>query len=316
MLEDKSLLVKAHSALKQGRFRNSLRSYLLQKFSRIITYCLATLCRDENIARYLSYRVGQFGFFLRGTYFVTNNAGLLSCASTTLSDLCEYDLPVSKINSRFGMSLYKRSLFENNWSSFFEQPERPEDKKPNPTFAPFSLPVHEWWSARYASLPVISMKPALARFFRPAVVIQELSHRLVADCDIDFGQTIGVHYRGTDKFKEAKIPPVQAFIKKTSMALENMPSAKVFLLTDEQNALSLFTRDFKERLVFNQSLRAPEGELGAHNVDSRDGQRQGQIFLANLLLISKCQTLITHTGNGALWEVLYRGSLDGVIQLH
>lgn len=280
-----------------------------------LTACLTSLCRAEGLAKYLNYRTGKFGFFLRGTYFVTNNAGLFSCASTTLSDLLDSDVPVSKINSRLGMSLYKSSLFENNWSCFFEQPERQEDGRWNPTSNPSCIPVHDWWSASYASLPITSVRRVVEHFFRPAAAIYSLCHKLATDYDIDFGNTIGVHYRGTDKSKEVKILPIQAFLDKTSQVLETTPSAIVFLLTDEREAATVFAREFPHSLVVNQSLRMSEGALGAHNVDSRDGQSQGQMFFATLLLVSKCRTLVTHTGNGALWEALFRGSSHGVLQL-
>jgi len=42
---------------------------------------------------------------------------------------------------------------------------------------------------------------------------------------------------------------------------------------------------------------------------------QGQIFLAILSLVSKCKKVVTHTGNGALWEVLFRGSTEGLKQI-
>jgi hypothetical protein len=64
-----------------------------------------------------------------------------------------------------------------------------------------------------------------------------------------------------------------------------------------------------------EEISIPGGTIGAHNLDSKDTEHQGVLFLAALTLISQCGRVVTHTGNGALWEVLLRGHIGGVTQV-
>ena len=87
------------------------------------------------------------------------------------------------------------------------------------------------------------------------------------------------------------------------------------MLTDEPSAQEAFKTAFPGLVILIDELDAPGGTVGAHNLDSPAPEAKGQTFLAILLLISKCKKVVTHTGNGALWEVLFRGSTQKLQQV-
>jgi hypothetical protein len=87
------------------------------------------------------------------------------------------------------------------------------------------------------------------------------------------------------------------------------------LLTDEPAVAIGFEAAFPKAVITINELATPGGSLGAHTLDSKEPETQGQIFLAILSLVSKCKKVVTHTGNGALWEVLFRGSTEGLKQV-
>ena len=41
----------------------------------------------------------------------------------------------------------------------------------------------------------------------------------------------------------------------------------------------------------------------------------GAKFFAAVFCLSKCKHLITHSGNGSFWAVLYRGNTENVYQI-
>jgi hypothetical protein len=97
--------------------------------------------------------------------------------------------------------------------------------------------------------------------------------------------------------------------------MQEMANPKILLLTDEPAVINGFEDAFPKAVITITELATPGGLLGAHILDSKEPEVQGQIFLAILSLVSKCKKVVTHTGNGALWEVLFRGSTKGLRQV-
>jgi hypothetical protein len=97
--------------------------------------------------------------------------------------------------------------------------------------------------------------------------------------------------------------------------MQEMANPKILLLTDEPDVIVAFEAAFPKAVITINELAAPGGAIGAHTRDSKQPEVQGQIFLAILFLVSKCKKVVTHTGNGALWEVLFRGSTEGLKQV-
>jgi hypothetical protein len=311
-----SFLGKVSSVLQEKRAKNALTSLVLLVSSRTLIWLLRKFTLWKILPGSLKFYEGSFGFFLGKTYFTTNNAGLLSCASTTLHDLAFASRHISKINSRLGMGLYKQTATRDNWQDFFQPPRSRETDWGSLGKALGShRPISEWWEVCYDSLPIQEVSDVLQNFFTPSSSVQKKINSLIEDYSIRLNELIGVHYRGTDKEVEISTPPIEAFIFSTRKLLSKMPLGKVLLLTDEPMALSLFLKEFPGRVIHVSELRMSNSKLGAHTENSKDKKVQGQIFFATLMIISRCSMIVTHTGNGALWEVLFRGSSKGVIQI-
>jgi hypothetical protein len=97
--------------------------------------------------------------------------------------------------------------------------------------------------------------------------------------------------------------------------MQEMANPRILLLTDEPDVIVGFEAAFPNAVITINELATPGGSIGAHTLDSKEPEVQGQIFLAILSLVSNCKKVVTHTGNGALWEVLFRGSTDDLKQV-
>jgi hypothetical protein len=315
-MREKSFYSKALATFREKRKRSAAHSFLLRIYSRGVVGVLKWFEPYEILPGFLNFLETKSGFCIGRTYFSTNNAGLLSCASTVLSDLIEARFPIARINSRLGLALYKRRATQDNWADFFEQPHNANiDWTPSKTLLEHQPPVSEWWSMRYESLPISEIQELVINFFTPSQQVREKIKTLIDEYGITPENLIGVHYRGTDKEYEIPTPSVDSFIEATREITYNQNSKKILVLTDEPDALSMFLEAFPGRVVYAPNLIMGSGDVGAHSIDSKDKSFQGQLFLANLLLVSRCSQIVTHTGNGALWEVLFRGSSQGVVQV-
>jgi hypothetical protein len=269
-----------------------------------------------GISGLLKFQQGNFGFFVRDTYFLTYNAGLLSCSTVTLSDITASGRTVKIIKSNFGMSLYKKWLLRNNWKSYFQTPVLTHPSQlTSAQGGSYSNDIHDWWGKDYATIPIKAVQETVGLYFRLSPKVVKLSDGFVEKYGINLEETIGVHYRGTDKQTEIDTPSLTEFISQTRQFMQEMANPKILLLTDEPDVIVGFEAAFPKAVITITELAAPGGSLGAHTLDSKEPEVQGQIFLAILSLVSKCKKVVTHTGNGALWEVLFRGSTQGLKQV-
>jgi hypothetical protein len=293
-----------------------MKTYFLPRIAKLTVSILSLISKLPGISGLLKFQPGKFGFFVRHTYFLTYNAGLLSCSTVTLSDITASGRTIRKIRSNFGMSLYKKWLLRNNWRSYFQTPMQIQSSQlaladgevyPND--------IHDWWGKDYAAIPFKAVKETVDLFFSLSPKVVKISDGFVEKYGINLDETIGVHYRGTDKQTEIDTPSLTEFISQTRQFMQEMANPKILLLTDEPEVIVGFEGAFPKAVITINELAAPGGPIGAHILDSKEPEVQGQIFLAILSLVSKCKKVVTHTGNGALWEVLFRGSTEGLKQI-
>jgi hypothetical protein len=309
-------LDEVRSAIREGTYRQNMKTYFLHRIAKIAANFFSLISKLPGMSGLIKFQRGEFGFFVRDTYFLTYNAGLLSCSSTSLSDITASGRNVTKIKSNFGMSLYKKWLLRNNWKSYFQNPiPTGSSQLASAESGSYPKDIHDWWGKDYAALPFKDVLDAVGLYFRLSLKVVELSDSFVEKYGITLEETIGVHYRGTDKQTEIETPSLTEFISQTRLYMQEMANPKILLLTDEPAVINGFEDAFPKAVITITELATPGGLLGAHILDSKEPEVQGQIFLAILSLVSKCKKVVTHTGNGALWEVLFRGSTEGLRQV-
>jgi hypothetical protein len=309
-------LDEVRSAIREGTYRQNMKTYFLPRIAKLTVSILSLISKFPGISGLLKFQQGNFGFFVRDTYFLTYNAGLLSCSTVTLSDITASGRTVRKIKSNFGMSLYKKWLLRNNWKSFFESPLKTHANQLGSTESDsYPNEIHDWWGKDYATIPIKTVQDTVALYFRISPKVVKFSDGFVEKYGINLEETIGVHYRGTDKQTEIETPSLTEFISQTRQFMQEIANPKILLLTDEPDVIVGFEAAFPKAVITINELAAPGGSIGAHILDSKEPEVQGQIFLAILSLVSKSKKVITHTGNGALWELLFRGSTEGLKQV-
>jgi hypothetical protein len=309
-------LDEVRSAIREGTYRQNMKTYFLPRIAKLTVGILTLFSKLPGISGLLKFQPGKFGFFVRDTYFLTHNAGLMSCCSLALSDITAAGQGVKNIRSNFGMSLYKKLLLRNNWKSYFQTPIQTDlSQLASAERGSYPNDIHDWWGKDYAVIPFKDVLGAVGLYFRLSPKVVKLSDVFVEKYGINLEETIGVHYRGTDKQTEIETPSLTEFISQTRHFMQEMANPKILLLTDEPAVANGFEAAFPNAVITINELATPGGSLGAHTRDSKEPEVQGQIFLAILSLVSKCKKVVTHTGNGALWEVLFRESTEGLKQI-
>ena len=298
-------------ALQSGTFATQVKLFLARAQLRFI----------RSITRAPGFRVifkrlggewGSFGFFLGGHYFICHQAGLFSTISGAAQDILSHSSKDLRVNSMFSLHLYKNNFWANIWPNFFEVPyRRTEDIR---LMAPMGRDFSELWSASYGELDISLISDALKGLLTPSESVQNLKAEISNQYGIATSSTLGVHFRATDKVSESPTPSLSQVIRAVDFVLAESPNLRIVVLTDDSDFAEAFSKLYPSA-VFLTNLPYSRSGTGAHFLGGKKLKKQGMVFFASTLLLSECEKVITHTGNGGLWEVIYRGTFSGVTQL-
>ncbi len=107
---------------------------------------------------------------------------------------------------------------------------------------------------------------------------------------------IGVHYRGTDKYKEAQKVSYETLLKKVTCCLDSNRSKnpKVFLATDDIEAKKFLEKHLGSNII-TQNILYSSGTVGVHY--RYKGYLLGKCAVMDAYLLSKCHQLIRTSSN-------------------
>lgn len=108
---------------------------------------------------------------------------------------------------------------------------------------------------------------------------------------------IGVHVRGTDFKYQANNHPkflgFSIFVQKVKELLEKNHYDKIFLATDDEEALELFQKEFGDKLVFYTDCSRSRGNLGVHISGKAVPYALGMEVLRDVYTLVACTSLVS-----------------------
>ncbi len=167
--------------------------------------------------------------------------------------------------------------------------------------------------------------PFVRHYLMPSQEVLDVQSALMAEHGLDPSNTVGVWYRGTDKFTEIKGARWEDYFNQVRRILKRNRHLRVWLQTDQRQALAYFraqlASEFDKKLDFVTELPTVAGTVGVHQ-QSADFFKDrgmtrvgyGQVMLAAVHLLSRCKYVVACTGNIGYWLSLYRGHLKRFYQ--
>lgn len=260
----------------------------------------------------LQIDVTDLGFIFLGNYYSTHNAGLFSIVSTVASDCSKFQIQPKRISLKFCGHYYKEHFFDNPWRKLFADPKEVYLWVPDSNLAP---QIHDWWDKDYANLDLDHVVNFSNKYLQPSPETGKSLYLLCEKYGIRPEETLTVHFRGTDKSSEIDLVEIQKYIFRIREKLQEASGLDVLVLTDDSDAFKIFSETFPKSKSLVSELPTSEGGLGAHQANKLDRTQDALFYFASVLIASKSRILVTHTGNGGLWERIFRGSGDGFVQM-
>ena len=129
-------------------------------------------------------------------------------------------------------------------------------------------------------------------------------------------KVIGIHMRGTDKYKEHKNKKtsVEAICQLANARAKSFPQCVFFVATDEERLLLEAQELLKGPVVYYECFRSLNG-MGIHN-SSKHGYNKaklGEEVLIETLLLSKCDLFIHTKSNVSTAVLFFNPDLENVL---
>jgi hypothetical protein len=243
---------------------------------------------------------------------IIHNAGFFSCCSKRLEGVVWYfdtfhTLP-DRVDSSSQFALYKANQNDDLTSLYFKDVVTDIPYLHSVTF------TNDMQFLDYKDLDS-SLKPFIKKYFSPSDHVLAILSGYEKKYSIDYQNTCGVFYRGNDKATETSIAAYDSFIVQAKKIKELNQEIIFIVQSDETEFIDAFKESFPGAIVIEEVPHMHKKQSAIHDeLPQQDRAEFGANFFAALLVMSKCQYLITHSGNCGLWAVLYRGNPEQVYQ--
>jgi hypothetical protein len=256
----------------------------------------------------------------QSTPWISQSAGFFSCASVRLDAIIQYynrfeKLP-EEVDSTGQFRLYKRASDQNRDIAplyFCAAGATPNAVEMAPAPVYFK---ENFQGLQYNTIEFAPILPFVRNYFTPTSEILQAVDYIEKKYAIDYKNTCVLFYRGLDKATEFVVPTYQQVF---SHARKVAPAGVRFLIqSDELEFIEAAMTEFgPDAFVFADESRVARRQIGSVDkmfYDRGENFYYSQLFLAIVLVMSKCKHVICNTGNISMWICLYRGRAANVHQ--
>lgn len=179
---------------------------------------------------------------------------------------------------------------------------------------------HTYQYKNFYELDYKNIIPLTKRYFSPCEKIKELIEELENKYHINYKNICALFYRGNDKAREMRLPNYNVYFERTEQILKLNPSTIFLIQSDETEFIDFFSSKYPNNSFFFKDeirhMTKRDSTVDAMGINGLDGNTFyfSQYFLAIIIIMSKCESIICTKGNCSIWIVFYRGNCENVYQ--
>lgn len=260
------------------------------------------------------------------TVVVRHSVGFFSCCSVRLGCIIHYfnthecTLP-TKVDSSEQFHMYKHPSkgggdVTNEY--FVNDSLVPEDPSHPFPSQPVAYHHDDQFLNYHTILQFEGLQPFLHKYFSPSLEILECVAFMEHKYNIDYANTCVLFYRGNDKVTETTVCPYDDMFDQAKDVMKRHSNVnRVLLQSDETQFLEQGMETFKDKspLVFWDEIRHITKSMTSVDYHHMEQNAQfSKYFLAIIIILSKCHSVICTSGNCSIWIMMYRGHTRNVRQ--
>jgi hypothetical protein len=244
-----------------------------------------------------------------------DTAGFYCCCRRRLYDIINYinlnlKLPISVDSSQL-FYLYKKNQNEDITFDFFEHYDTTEDITIN-NYIIFDV---DYQFIHYSKLDYNNLSPIIDKYFYPSKQILQIVDNMEKKYNINYNNTIGVYYRGTDKYTETPLSSFDEFYTKIKEINDLYVDNQIIIQTDTAQFIDYIKNKNLDNIIIFDENDTSYSNKGIHNEKSNIENYYDILNIFSIFLIlSKCDYFICSSGNCSMWIALYRKNFKNVYQ--
>ena len=168
----------------------------------------------------------------------------------------------------------------------------------------------------YTKELIDNLKPFINHCFSPSENISMRVKFLEQKYNLDYSKTCVLFFRGGDKSVETKIPKYEEYTNIIGEHFKETSNIRFLIQSDEKEFLESMEQTFQNHLIFRDEIRSlPKKFKGQPDRSNKWNNFEfSQMFLAIIIIMSKCKYVYCNSGNCSLWLRLYRPEKEGYYQ--
>ncbi|MGB7978462.1 MAG: hypothetical protein WCF19_04795 [Chlamydiales bacterium] len=237
--------------------------------------------------------------------------GMFACANVVLGHLHLYEMGAysgfSELAVDFGQSgLYFDPDYGPNWWNYYFEPIHLQISALQNNASRFKdgsfAAIHARWQ--------LKREQASALVKKYIHIQQSILEKAAQFIERHFQNVfvLGIHYRGTDKEKEAPRVPYAEAIGAVFAHIPSDQPYKIFVATDEAAFLSQMKKTFPGSVIAYDAHRS-NGVMPVHLSQPPSPYAIGEEALLDALILSNCDFLIRTSSNLSLWSTYFNPEL-------
>lgn len=133
--------------------------------------------------------------------------------------------------------------------------------------------------------------------------------------NVDYANTLGVVFRGTDKHVECVLSSADEWIKQTREILRLNSSLRVLIQTDQEQYRDRFCEEFGDNCFFFEEVKATTTNTVIHYLTKKEEKLpQTKNMHTAVMMLARCKYLLNHAGNTGYAIATYRGTAENMWQ--
>ena len=241
-------------------------------------------------------------------------AGFFSCCSVKLCDIINYINTNKKtpkhVHSSESFTLYKK----DNWDVTYLFFETYDDKEDPKIQYPIRFSTNDQF-INYSELDYNNIIPLVKKYFYPSNKITDNIKTIKEKYNITYSNTVGVYFRGTDKYVETTLPSYDSFYAKIKEISEKNKNKHIIIQTDTSQFIDYIKKKNNSNITIINEISSTYLKDGIHRQKTRQENQNDMLILFSIFLIlSKCSSIICSSSNCSLWIMLYRNNNKNVHQ--
>ena len=154
----------------------------------------------------------------------------------------------------------------------------------------------------------------LKKYFKMSDKQEILYNDITQKYNFDPDNTIGVLYRGTDKYLEREPVGINLFIDKTKEILSYNSSLRIMIQTDQKQIKDMFMDIFPNNCFFIEELSHVSNNVVPHKHIDINKYHLAKHIEISVRMLSQCKFLICNYSNVTTFVGAYRNNTTNVFQ--